>query len=148
MLCERPFHGIVESSCPGRRLFGAGLFAAGLFADYQYLPGGAAEVISLGTSLTYRIGRWDAKSLLFRRLPYNAPGNWSYAGRIRYSLTGRQKLGVEVSGSFENAGSAKLMLGYYGRLSRSLSLSAAIGMAVGSRQDLIARTELTWQLER
>jgi hypothetical protein len=122
-------------------------FSAGLFADYQYVPGSADEVLSLGASFTYRIGRWDAKSLLFRRRPRNAPGNWSYAGRIRYSLTGRQKVGVEASGSFENAGSTKLPLGYYGGLSRSLSLNVAIGRATGGGPDLMARTELTWQLK-
>lgn len=121
-------------------------YAASLFADYRSFPGDAKDVVSLGASFRYRIDRWETKSWVFRSTSRNAPHSWLYAGRIRYSLTQRHKIGIETIGKFDDAGSPTLLLGYYRKLSRSLSVSVAIGSGAGA--DLAARTELSWQFRQ
>jgi hypothetical protein len=120
-------------------------YAASLFADYRHVMGNTGHVLSLGASFGWRIRRWEAKSWLFSSEPRKGPGTWLYAARIRYPLTLRHKLGVEAIGTFRDGGSPTLLLGYYGRLSRSISVTAAIGS--GKERDPAARIELSWQLD-
>ena len=75
-----------------------------------------------------------------------APILWMYAGRVRYRVANSHKFGIEAVGTFRDPPASKLMFGYYGTISRSVSVNLVVGAALDSGHDRAARTELVWQI--
>ena len=121
--------------------YSAGVFVAQfLSADRNYdrtsLAGGLFE---------HGIRNWDSSLYLVNYDAPDASPLWKFAGRVRYRFAARHKLGVEIVGAFRDPSASTVMLGYYGTISRSLSIKLVAGSKFKSGQKRSARTELVWQ---
>ncbi len=123
-------------------------YSAGLFLDYVISPDSRYdETVSVGGWLEYRFYKWDTTTYLAYDMAPGAPGEWLYAGQIRYKFTQRHKLGIEAFGSFEESASPKLMIAYYGTISRTISVKFVADMNPDADQQRVVRTELVWQIK-
>ena len=122
-------------------------WSAGLFFDYQISPDPRFDgTVTAGELFKYRFYHWDTTTyLVFDKAP-RAPSEWLYAGQIRYRLAERHKLGIEAIGSLEDTASPKLMIGYYGTISRTVSVKFVAGLNNNAGQERVARAELVWQV--
>ena len=126
---------------PGRPYWG------GPFVDYRSSSASRFEDnLNLGVYGRYNLLRWDITGWLFENRSPGNPDTWIYATRIRYRVTERVKLGIETLASLDDAGQPRLMLGYYGAVSESLSLNLLAGAGSGGSPDLAARMELVWKV--
>jgi len=78
-----------------------------------------------------------------------APGRadtWLYATRLRYRVKEHFKLGIEALAPIAHANAPEVMLGYYGSITKSLSLNVLAGAGVNGGPDRLARMELSWQV--
>ena len=122
-------------------------YSVGFFADYSYSADGrSAAAVSAGGLVEYEINDWDTNAYLFASKSPGTPQLWLYAGRVRYRLAENHKFGIEVAGKLLDPQASKLMIGYYGTISRSLSVNVVAGAALNSGHDLAARMELVWQI--
>ncbi len=122
-------------------------YSAGLFFDYQISPDPRYDgTVIVGGLFKYRFYNWDTTTYLVYDKAPRAPSEWLYAGRIRYRLSETHKLGIEAFGSFEDSASPRLMIGYYGTISRTVSVKFVAGLNTNAGQERVARTELVWQV--
>lgn len=122
-------------------------YSAGLFFDYQFSPDPRFDgTVTVGGLFKYRFYNWDTTTYLVYDKAPRAPSEWLYAGRIRYRLSEWHKLGVEANGSFEDSASPKLMIGYYGTISRTVSVKFIAGLNTNAGQERVARAELAWRV--
>jgi len=101
---------------------------------------------NLGVYFRYNWPRWDATGLLFVNRSGGSSHTWLYATRLRYRVSGDHKLGIEAMAPLEKPGSPMLMGGYYGSLSRSVSVKLLGGAKVDGPVDFSARFELVWNV--
>jgi hypothetical protein len=66
--------------------------------------------------------------------------------RVRYRVADRHKLGIEAIGTFQDPGETTLMLGYYGTISRAVSVKFVAGAKINAGQERTAHTELVWRI--
>jgi hypothetical protein len=104
------------------------------------------ENLNLGAYVRVNLSRWDATTWLFVNQAPGRGDTWLYAARLRYRVAERYKLGVEALAPVERANAPELMLGYYGSLTKSLSLNVLAGTGVNGGPDRLARMELSWQV--
>ena len=123
-------------------------YSAGLFLDYVMSPDSRYdETVSVGGWLEYQFYKWDTTTYFAYDMAPGAPGAWLYGGRIRYKCTQRHKLGIEAFGSFEESASPKLMIAYYGTISRTVSVKFVAGLDTDADQQRVVRTEIVWQIK-
>jgi hypothetical protein len=123
-------------------------YSAGLFLDYVMSPDSRYdETVSVGGWLEYRFYKWDTTTYFAYDMAPGAPGERLYAGRIRYKLAQRHKLGIEAFASFEDSASPQLMLAYYGTISRTISVKFVAGLDTDADEQRVVRTELVWQIK-
>ena len=122
-------------------------YSAGLFADYRFSTNNRfSDNMSLGGYLEYSLRHWDATSYLFVNKSPGTEDTWFFAGRLRYRVAQKHKLGVMASGSFRYPGSPALALGYFGSISDSLSLNVIVDPGINKGPDLAAQLQLVWQV--
>jgi hypothetical protein len=120
---------------------------ASLFADYRYSTDRLyTDKWNIGGLIKYGRYSWDATAYAFLNKSPETPDTWLYAGRIRYRLAEDHKIGIEAIASFRNTDAPQLMLGYYGDIKDTLSLTVAAGRSTGDGPDLSARLELIWRV--
>ncbi len=118
-----------------------GVFVAQFFSDDRRQDG----TVLAGGLFEHEIRNWDSSLYVFNYDAPDAKPLWEFAGRVRYRFAARHKLGVEVVGPFRDSSTSNVMLGYYGTISRSLSVNVVAGTDLKSGQQRVARTELVWQ---
>ncbi len=123
------------------RAYSAGFFAAHFFSADRSHDGTALA----GGLFEHGIRNWDSSLYVVNYDAPDASPLWKFAGRVRYRVAARHKLGVEIVGPFGDRSAANVMLGYYGTISRSLSVKFVAGSKFKSGQNRSARTELVWQ---
>lgn len=122
-------------------------YSAGLFVDYSHSVDDRHDgTISAGGLLEYEIQNWGANTYVFTSKSTGSPGLWLYAGRVRYKVRKNHKIGIELVGTFRDPQASSLMIGYYGKISRSVSVNLVAGATLNSGRDRSARTELVWQI--
>jgi hypothetical protein len=122
-------------------------YSVGLFFNSRISPDSRYNgVVNLGGFLEYRADRWDTSTYLFRNQSRGAPGLWVFGERVRFRVADRHKLGIEVIGTFKDPGASTLMLGYYGTISRTISIKFVAGTNINAGRDRVARTELVWRI--
>jgi len=122
-------------------------WSAGLFVDYRYsLDEDAPHVVKSGALLRQSANDWDTLAAVLRRTPQGDSGAWGYFGRLRYRLADGHRLGVESFGIEGRLDDAYLMLGYYGDLSRDVTVQFIAGSSLGDRREREARIEIVWQV--
>ena len=94
----------------------------------------------------YSATRWDHSLYTFLSKSPAAVDRWAYFARTRYRVGERHKIGIEAMGLLRTPPSSRLMLGYYGSLTPSLSANVAAGAGLGSGADRAARVELVWRV--
>jgi hypothetical protein len=118
----------------------------GPFVDYRYSTSpDVDDSLNLGVYFRYNNRRWDATGWLFSSRS-SSTSTWAYATRLRYRTGERSKLGIESSAPLGDAIRPKLMFGYYGSLSESLSLNLLAGGHSAGARYFAARAEMVWQL--
>lgn len=124
-----------------------GAFSTGLFADYRFsTDAGFDDIVNLGAMAKYASARWDHSLYTFLSKSPAAADRWGYFARTRYRIAERHKVGIEAMGLLRAPGSPRLMLGYYGSLTSSLTANVAVGSALGAGPDRALRMELTWRV--
>jgi hypothetical protein len=122
-------------------------YSVGLFFNSRISPDSRYNgTLNLGGFLEYRADRWDTSTYLFRNQSRGAPGLWVFGEQFRYQVADRHKLGIEVIGTFKDPGASTLMLGYYGTISRTISVKFVAGAKINAGGDRVARTELVWRI--
>ena len=72
-------------------------------------------------------------------------GALNLGGLFRYRAD-RHRLGIEVTGLFEDPDESTLMLGYYGTISRTVSFRFVVDAKINAGQEQVVRTELVWRI--
>jgi len=122
-------------------------YYAGLFVDYGYSADSRFDGrLNLGGYFKYQLNRWDATAYMFVNKSPAHPDTWLYAGRLRYRVSDRHKLGIRTMATFRDPDEPELMLGYFGSISDSLSLNVLVGAGINAGPDLAAQLELSWQI--
>lgn len=122
-----------------------GSFSTGLFADYRFsTDAGFDDIVNLGAVAKYATSRWDHSLYTFLSKSPAAADRWAYFARTRYRIAERHKIGIEAMGLLRAPGLPRLMLGYYGSLTPSLTANVAVGSALGAGPDRAARVEFVW----
>lgn len=120
---------------------------ASLFADYRFSTDRSySDRMNIGGLINYGRYRWDARAYAFVNKSPRSDDIWLYMGRLRYRFAGEHKVGLEAAGAIGNPKSLQLMLGYYGTISDSLSMTVAAGRGTSGDPDLSARLELVWRI--
>jgi hypothetical protein len=122
-------------------------YSLGLFYDYagstdEYIDGAQ----TLGIVHRMRVERWDTATYVFGHKPTRARRRWGLAGRVRYQVAEHHKIGVEAIGAPEDTAPLKLMIGYYGTISESLSARIAVGKVLNIPASQSVQAELNWQI--
>lgn len=127
---------------PSRRYWG------GPFIDYRYSSVRRFDdSLNLGAYFRYNWPRWDATTWLFVNRSSGNDDTWLYSARLRYLVAPGHKIGGEAMAPVDrDADRPRLMFGYYGSLSRSLSLNVLAGMHTAGLSDVVARMELVWRI--
>ncbi len=122
-------------------------YSVGLFFNSRISPDNRySGAVNLGGFLEYRADRWDTSTYLFRNQSRGAPGLWVFGEQVRYQVADRHKLGIEVIGTFTDPGASTLMFGYYGTISRTVSINFVAGAKINAGRERVARTELVWRI--
>ena len=122
-------------------------YSVGLFINQRISPDSRySGALNLGGFLEYRADRWDTSTYLFRNQSRGAPGLWVFGEQLRYQFADGHKLGIEVIGTFKDPGASTLMFGYYGTISRTVSVNFVAGAKINAGQERVARTELVWRI--
>ena len=122
-------------------------YSFGLFFNSRISPDNRhSGAVNLGGIFEYRADRWDTSTDLFRNQSRGAPGLWVFGEQLRYQVADRHKLGIEVIGTFKDPGASTLMLGYYGTISRTVSIKFVAGANINDGRNRVARTELVWRI--
>jgi len=121
-------------------------YSIGLFAVQVFSPDGRQSgAFIAGGLIKHQLRNWDTTANLLKYDSRSAKGVWKYFGRVRYRFADKHKLGIEVVGSLRDPIASNLMVGYYGTISRSLSVKLVVGSRFSAGQNRVARTELVWQ---
>ncbi len=121
-------------------------WSTGLFVGRVYSQDSEQDgAVFAGGLVEHQISVWDTTVSLINYDPPGDTGRWKYFGRVRYRIAGSHKLGVEVIGSLRDPSTPNLMVGYYGTISKALSVKLVIGSKSKSGNERVARTELVWQ---
>ena len=122
-------------------------YSFGLFFNSRISPDNRhSGAVNLGGFFEFRADRWDTSTYLFRNQSRGAPGLWVFGEQLRYQFADGHKLGIEVIGTFEDPGASTLMFGYYGTISRTVSVNFVAGAKINAGQERVARTELVWRI--
>ena len=119
----------------------------GPFVDYRTSSSSPhADNLNIGIYGRFNLPRWDLTGWLFENRSPGNSGTWVYATRVRFRVTEKAKLGFETLAALKDASHPRIMLGYYGSMSDSLSLNILAGAGSGGTLDLAARVELVWKV--
>jgi len=119
----------------------------GVFANYRGSTHDRFdENLNIGAYVRVNLSRWDTTTWLFVNQAPGRADTWLYATRLRYRVADGFKLGVEALAPVAHANAPELMLGYYGSITRSLSLNVLAGAGANGGPDRLARLELSWQV--
>jgi hypothetical protein len=122
-------------------------YHAGLFVDYRNSTRNRlSDNFNVGAYVRYDWRRWDATTWVFSNRSPGSSSAWVYAARLRYRMTDRSKLGMEALAPFASARKPKLMAGYYGSVTKSLSVRLLAGAGLNTAPDFAARVEMQWQI--
>ena len=122
-------------------------YSSAVFIDYRKSANRRFDdVVNVGGYFQYQHDNWDTTAYLFTHDTPLESHQWVYGGRIRYRLAERHKVGIENLGLVDDPGSSSLMFGYYGQISRNLSIKFVAGASIDSWWEQTARTELVWQI--
>lgn len=121
-------------------------YSAGFFVGHLYSGDRSQKGAALAGGLfKHQLRNWDTSVYIVNYDAPDASQRWKFASRVRYRFAARHKLGVEIVGPFRDPSAPNVMLGYYGTISRSLSVKVVAGSKFKSGQKRVARTELVWQ---
>ncbi|MDX1517306.1 MAG: hypothetical protein R3288_10725 [Woeseiaceae bacterium] len=103
---------------------------------------------AVGAGIIFRHAHehWDTTALVFRHMPLHAPDAWNYAARLRYRVSPTGKLGAEVYGAVDSMESSDLMVGWYGDITRTLSIRLLAGTTIDRSDARLARIDVVLQL--
>ena len=122
-------------------------YSVALFSYQRISPDSRySGAVSFGGLFRYRADNWDSSTYLFKNKSREAPGRWILGERIRYRIADRHKLGIEVIGTFKDPDASTLMFGYYGTISRTVSVNFVAGAKINAGRERVARTELVWRV--
>lgn len=124
------------------RPWSVGLFADRLFSRNERYDG----AVNAGGQFEYLTPDWDTSVYVFRHFAVDVPSVAAFASRVRYRFTRRQKIGLEVLGTFDEPEAPLLSVGYYGYASETLTFKLIVGANAKSGHDRVVRTELVWQV--
>jgi hypothetical protein len=117
---------------------------AALVVEYRFVRE-QPDTLLVGAMWSYQTARWSvAASPLFKQTE-SADGRWLYWGSLRRRVAQRHAFGVELYGSLETLKGAEWLVGYYARVSDSLSLNLSVGAGLDDGPDQAARTTIVWQ---
>ena len=122
-------------------------YHGGLFVDFRDSSSNRlTDNLNVGAYARYDTDRWDSTVWLFSNHSPQQAARWVYSARVRYRLKDHHKLGVEALAPIERADEPVLMGGYYGSISKALSVRLLAGTGVKGGPDFAARMELVWQV--
>jgi hypothetical protein len=121
-------------------------FYGGLVIDYRDSSSDMLQDnLNVGGYFRYNFSRWDSTTWLFvNRSPESEPV-WVYLTRLRYRIADSHKIGMEALAPIERADAPKLMIGYYGQVTESLSMNVLGGRSIDGGPDIAAKIELMWR---
>jgi hypothetical protein len=118
---------------------------AGLMIEYRLIDEQADTLLVAGM-FTYKVSKWTAAaSPFYTRSAQRPAGEWDYWFSVRRHIATRHALGVELLGALETGRAAKWMVGYYGTITETLSVSVTAGSGFDAGPDWVAVTALTWR---
>jgi len=118
---------------------------AGLLAEYRLVDERAHTLLIAGM-FTYEKPKWTvAASPYYRRTERSSTGDWSYWATLRRHIADRHSLGVEIFGALDTGRPEKWTLGYYGNLTKTLSVSVTAGSGFRAGPDWVAGTSVVWR---
>ena len=122
-------------------------YSVGLFVNQRFSPDNRFDgAVNFGGLFRYKASQWDTSTYVFKSESRGGPGLWVFGEQVRYKFADRHKLGIEAFGPFKDLGETTLLLGYYGTISRSVSVKIVAGANINAGQDRVALTELVWQI--
>lgn len=122
-------------------------YSVGLFVNQRFSPDNRFDgAVNLGGLFRYKATQWDTSTYVFKSESRGGPGLWVFGEQVRYRFADRHKLGIEAFGPFRDPGETTLLLGYYGTISRTVSVKIVAGANINAGQDRVALAELVWQI--
>jgi len=122
-------------------------YSISLFFNQRISPDSRFNAaVNLGGLFRYKASRWDSSTYVFKSDSRGSPGLWVLGEQLRYRFADRHKLGIEAFAPIKDPGETTLMLGYYGAISRTVSIKIVAGANINAGQDRVALTEVVWQI--
>jgi hypothetical protein len=120
-------------------------FTAALLVELSAIEDRENTTIIAGMFI-YKMPKWTLSAAPYVKKTADAPDLWRHQTTVRYQLAPRHALGIELYGPLSGYHVSKAMLGYYGKISGSVSFNTTIGSGIGAGPDLTARTSVVWHL--
>jgi len=120
-------------------------YSAGVLFEYSAIEHRSDTAI-LAAMVGYKAGNW---SLSFAPYFYKASdrsGVWKQQSTARYRISSRSAVGLELVGSLTSLGAAKLLVGYYGKISEAMSVTLTVGSGLDTGPDVAVRSAVVWRL--
>lgn len=123
-------------------------WTTGVFVDGRLSTADVHDrALSTGVFVEHYASQWDSTAYAFRADRPGASAAWYFGSRVRYRVRGPHKVGLELIGDFDDPAASYLLLGYYLKLTPSLSFRLAGGTNLATGGDYVGRTELVWTLD-
>lgn len=120
--------------------------SAGLMIEHRFVDEQPDTLLVAGV-FTYKIPKWTATaSPFYKRTEHRDAGDWDYWASARRHISSRNALGAELFGTLDTGRAEQWMLGYYGTITETLSVSVLAGSGFDSGPDWVARAAVTWRL--
>ena len=122
-------------------------YSLGVFFDhFSSSIDSANGARSMGAVHRFKANSWDFANYVFGHKPTRGRRYWAFANRVRYRIVDNHKIGLETIASFRSASEPKIMLGYYGDLSKSTSVKLSVGTALNATAPKFAQVEFSWDV--
>ena len=123
-------------------------YSAGLFYEYGHsFDQRYTGTVDTGGYFEYEHHKWDTTAYLFKNYSPGYKSLWLVGGRARYRFHEKHRFGIETFSSFKNFDSTTLAIGYYGSISKDVSLKLVVGSSVIAGQNQSVRAAIEWQIK-
>ncbi len=120
-------------------------YSASVLFEYSAIEH-RSDTALLAAIVWYKTGDWSLSFAPYIHKASDRSAEWKQQSTVRYRISGRSAVGLELVGSLTDLGASKLLVGYYGKVSEALSVTLTVGSGVNTGPDVAVRSAVIWRL--
>jgi len=120
-------------------------YSASVVFEYSAIEHRSDTAI-LGAIVAYKAGDWSLSFAPYISKASDRSGVWKQQSTARYRISRRSAVGLELIGSLTRLGASKLLVGYYGKISDTMSVTLTVGSGLDTGPDVAVRSAVIWRL--